>query len=382
MSPKSFAVLAGATALSLALAAYAVAGRDLPATAAAQAEPMFAGLLDRLNEIETVRVTAGPEKLTLKRVAEGRWVIEERGGYPVEAGKVRELALGVANLRLVESKTAQPDRLPRLELEDPAKADAKSRQVELLGKGSEVLASAVVGKAKYGLYGGGRSGMYVRRGGEEQAWLASGEFRVPANAPELIEREILDIPEAEVARATLGAGGPAPLVVAKADPKAETYALEGAPVLPPGKRVDADKLARVADSLSRLSLQDVRPLAQAPLPVDAPKVLFETWDGLKVEARVAKTGEGDKAEHWVALAVAEGAPLRPPEAAPTADASGTAAAPAPAAEPAKKPLPERAAELRRKVDGWAFKVPEYLGTRLAWGVADLLADVEPAEPAS
>ncbi|HEX8373899.1 MAG TPA: hypothetical protein VF606_01830, partial [Geminicoccaceae bacterium] len=169
MSPKGFAVLAGATALSLALAAYAVAGRDLPVTAAAQPEPMFEGLLDRLNEVETVRVTAGPEKLTLKRAGEGGWVVEERGGYPVEAAKVRELALGVANLRLVEPKTATPDRLPRLELEDPAKAEAKSRQVELLGKGGEVLASAVVGKAKYGLYGAGRSGMYVRRGGEEQA---------------------------------------------------------------------------------------------------------------------------------------------------------------------------------------------------------------------
>ena len=375
MSPKGFAVLAGATALSLALAAYAVAGRDLPVTAAAQPEPMFEGLLDRLNEVETVRVTAGPEKLTLKRAGEGGWVVEERGGYPVEAAKVRELALGVANLRLVEPKTATPDRLPRLELEDPAKAEAKSRQVELLGKGGEVLASAVVGKAKYGLYGAGRSGMYVRRGGEEQAWLAAGEFRVPAAAPELIERELLDVPQAEVARATLGADGPSPLVVAKADPKAEAYTLEGAAPPPPGKRIDEDKLERVADSLSKLSLQDVRPLAQVPFPADAPKARFETWDGLRLDVRVARTGEGDKAEHWVALAVAEGAPLGPPEIPAAAAAGEAAAAPA---TPAKKPLAERAAEIRRKVDGWAFKLPEYLGSRLAWGAGDLLADVEPA----
>lgn len=373
MSPKSFAALTGCTALSLALAAYAVTGRDLPVTAAAQPEPMFAGLLDRLNEVETVRVTAGPEKLTLKRAGEGSWVIEERGGYPVEPGKVRELALGVANLRLIEAKTATPERLPRLELGDPAEAEAKSRQVELLGKGGEVLASAVVGKTKYGLYGAGQSGMYVRRGGEEQAWLAAGEFRVPAGAPELIEREILDVPQAEVARATLGADGPSPLVIAKADPKAEVYALEGAAPPPPGKGIDEAKLDRVADSLSKLSLQDVRPLAQVPFPADAPKARFETWDGLRLEARVAKTGEGDKAEHWVALAVAEGAPLGLPEAPPAVAGEAAAAAP-----PTRKPLVERAAEIRSRVDGWAFRLPEYLGSRLTWGPGDLLADVEPA----
>jgi hypothetical protein len=289
---------------------------------------------------------------------------------PVEAAKVRELALGVANLRLVEPKTATPDRLPRLELEDPAKAEAKSRQVELLGKGGEVLASAVIGKAKYGLYGGGRSGMYVRRGGEEQAWLAAGEFRVPAGAPELMDRELLDVPEADVARATLGADGPSPLVIAKPDPKAEAYVLEGAAIPPPGKKVDQDKLGRVADSLSKLSFQDVRPLAEVPFPADAPEVRFETWDGLRLEARVARTGEGEKAEHWVALAVAEGASLGTPEVLPPVAGE--------AARPAGKALPERAAEIRRKVDGWAFKLPEYLGGRLAWGIDDLLADVEPA----
>jgi hypothetical protein len=203
---------------------------------------------------------------------------------------------------------------------------------------------------------------------------------VPAAAPELIEREILDVPLAEVARATLGADGPSPLVVAKADPKAEVYALEGA-APPPGKRIDEDKLERVADSLSRLSLQDVRPLAQVPFPADAPKARFETWDGLRLEARVAKTGEGDKAEHWVALTVAEGAPLGtpeppPPAAAPAGPGEAATATPPPAPEAAKRPLPERVAELRRKVDGWAFKIPEYLGGRLTWGPDDLFANVE------
>jgi hypothetical protein len=289
---------------------------------------------------------------------------------PVEAEKVRELALGVANLRLVEPKTAQPDRLPRLELEDPAKAEAKSRQVELLGKGGEVLASAVSARRSTASTAAAGRACTSAAAARSRLGSPSGEFRVPAGAPELMDRELLDVPEADVARATLGADGPSPLVIAKPDPKAEAYVLEGAAIPPPGKKVDQDKLGRVADSLSKLSFQDVRPLAEVPFPADAPEVRFETWDGLRLEARVARTGEGEKAEHWVALAVAEGASLGTPEVLPPVAGE--------AARPAGKALPERAAEIRRKVDGWAFKLPEYLGGRLAWGIDDLLADVEPA----
>ena len=188
MSPKAFAVLAGTTAVSVALAAWAVAGRDLPINAAGQPEPMFPGLIDRVNEVQTVQVTGGSAGLTLERTPAGSWVVKERGGYPAEAQRVRELALGLANLTLVEAKTARPERLGRLELDDPSKPEAKSRRVELLDKDGKALASAVVGKTKFGLYGAGRAGVYVRRGGEEQAWLAAGELDVPDTPTAVVPR--------------------------------------------------------------------------------------------------------------------------------------------------------------------------------------------------
>src|SRR5919206_1534319 len=155
MSPKGFAVLAATTAISLGLAGWAVASRDVPVRAVGQPEPMFAGLLDHLNDVQTVKVTGGTEKLTLRRAADGKWQVEERGGYPADGKRVREVALGLANLRLVEAKTAKPDLLPRLDLADPAKPDAKAREIELQGKDGKPLAAAIVGKTKFGLYGGG-----------------------------------------------------------------------------------------------------------------------------------------------------------------------------------------------------------------------------------
>jgi hypothetical protein len=36
-------------------------------------------------------------------------------------------------------------------------------------------------------------------------------------------------------------------------------------------------------------------------------------------------------------------------------------------------LPERVAELKAKLDGWAFKLSEYVAARVAWRMDDLLA---------
>lgn len=378
MTPKGFALLAGATAVSLALAAWAVADRDLPLAAAGRPEPMFPGLLDRLNDVRTIRVAgADPAAaVTLERDqgGTGRWVVRERGGYPAEAERARELALGLANLSLVEPKTARPERLARLELEDPATAGAKSRRVELLGEAGETLAAAVVGKTRPGLYGAGRAGVYVRRAGDDQAWLAAGELPLPTGPSGVIPREIVDLPAREVARVTLGAGGPAPLVVVAG--AADVANPEPPPTLqgtepPAGRTVDAEKLGLVLGSLSGLVLQDVRPLAEANLPADAPRARFEAADGVALDVTVATTGEGEGAERWLAFTVAGAASAAPP-AAPTADGTPPATA--------ERPPAERAAELKGRLEGWAYKVPEYLADRLTWDLDDLLA--EPADGTS
>lgn len=367
MSPKGFSLLAAATALSLGLAAWAVMERDVPLTTARQPEPMFAGLLDRLNDVQTIKVTGGGQALTLNRMPDGKWQVAERGGYPADYKKARELALGLASLQLVEAKTASADRLQRLELDDPARAEAKSRQVELLDKDGKPLAVAVVGKTKYGLYGGGRSGVYVRRGGEDQAWLAAGELDVPGSPTDVMSRDIVDIAKDDVGRVTLAAGSPGPIVIAKPDRNAQAYALQAS--LPEGRKADDEKLDRLAGTLSGLTLQDVRPVAEIAFPADAPRALFETWDGVDIEVRAAKVGEGDKAEHWVAFTVAAGDPLAPaPAPAPAAEGSPATPQPAPA-----KPAAERAAELKGRLDGWAFKLSEYVAARIGWKLDDLLA---------
>ncbi|HEX6014856.1 MAG TPA: DUF4340 domain-containing protein [Geminicoccaceae bacterium] len=370
MSPRSFAILAAAAAVSVVLAVAAVLSRDLPATtAAAGEEPLFPGLLDRVNEVRTVRITA-PGKTLTAQAGEKGWMLAEKGGYPVEPRELREMVLGVANLKLVEAKTADQARLKRLELEDPSAEAAKSRQVELLGEGGDPIAAVVVGKGKPGLYGGGRGGVYVRRAGEPQSWLAAGELDVPGDALDLVDQTVIDIPAEQVARITLQpAGGAAPIRLHRPDAAAETFAVDAA--LPEGRALDPGSVDQVAGALSGLTLQDVKPAAELAVPADAPRSRFETFDGVAVEATVATLGEGDAAERWVLL---EASTVEPAAADPAASAAKLND---PAGSAAQGKTPEgRAAELNSRTRGWAFKIAPYLADRLAGagGLDALLAE--------
>jgi len=357
MSPKNFAILALATAASVGLALSAIAGRDLPVQATAANQAMFPGLLDHLNEIGRIQVTNPAGKLTVQAVDRG-WNLVEKSGYPVPADQVRKLALAIANLQLVESRTADPDRLKRLELEEPTGEGFKSRMVELDGKDGKPLAAVVVGKASPGLYGGGHGGVYVRREGENQAWLAAGDLEAPSDALALVGRDVIDVPSAEVARVILDRDGAPRVTLARPDPKATEFTTDA--MLPEGRKLDPVKVEELTGSLGSLSMEDVRPAAEVTIPPDAPRSRFETFGGLTVEVAVASLGQGETAERWATFAVAAA-----PATAPQADTE------------AKSP-PKRAEELAARLQGWAFRLPPYLADRLTGGLDQLLAEPEPA----
>lgn len=392
MSPKSFLVLAAATAVSVALAVAAVAGRDVPVTSRPTGAALTPGLLDQANAVRTVRIT-GPGQATLTLAAGDKgWSVVEKGGYPAKPNKARDILLQLGSLQLVEAKTAQLERLKRLELEDPGAEGGKSRLVELLAADGKPVAAAVVGKTRYGLYGGGRSGVYVRKPGDPQAWLAAGTLELPGDAVDLVDMQVVDVPVAEVGKVTLGVGSGQEVTLSKPDAAAESFALD-APV-PEGKELDRAKVEEVAGMLGALSMQDVKPAKDRPLPADARRSRVETFDGLVVEVASTRTGEGDAAEVWLQLQAssAQEPPSPPPPGAPAAvtpppadvgkaDPGAKADEDPKPSDAAKPSAARRAADLQARVAGWTFKVAPYLADRLGAGLDNLLSDRQPP-PAS
>ena len=384
MSPKSFVVLLAVTAGSVGLAAYAILERNVPSTAGVVGAPLAPALADRLEEVGKLVVERQGQTTTIER-RDGQWVLVERGGYPVEPARVRDLVLAVSNARLLEPKTSNPDRLQRLELAAPSSPDARSTLLRILSAGGDELAALVIGKTKYGLYGAGRGGVYVREASSGQAWLADRAIELPDEPVAWLDRTVVDVPRDAVTGITLNPeGGDAlELVAAGGDGGGLTLA-----TVPEGREVDPEKVARIVSLLSGLSMQDVRPAAEMELSAQPRRATFRLANGAAVEIAATRVGEGDEAAWWAGFTVSAAAPAALPASAPsatppTAAESGTVEPASAAAtdDPKSGPSEQLATpeELKRKLEGWAFKLPSYLAERLGWRAEDFL---KPADKTS
>jgi hypothetical protein len=366
MSPRSFLVLLLVTLGSVALATVAAFDRDLPVQTTQLDLPLAPGLEADLDGVARIVAITESGTSTIVR-GEAAWTIEEKGGYPVDPNKVRDLVLAAASARLVEAKTDDPDRLPRLELADPGQPDARSRGVRIEAEDGTPLAAIVVGKTKHGLYGSGRGGVYVRRVDETQAWLADRTIPVPGAAIDWLERQVLDLPSGEIALIRLESEGGEPVELVRAAADAEALSL--AVPAPEGQEADQARIEQLSAALASLSMQDVRPrTGDSPDPV----ARFITRDGLQVDVALRKEAEGEEAAYWAEFEVALTEPPLPSPPADVADGGAQQPAEGGETETASPGADARAAELSRRLAGWSFRIPAYLAERFEWGRGDLL----------
>ena len=118
------ALLLLAIAAGVLAAAYYFALPPAQVTRASVAAPgalAFPDLAATLGSATTVEITAKGKTIAIARTGEV-WGLADRGGYPVQPDKLRELLTGLTELRFSEARTADPALLERLGLGDPASA--------------------------------------------------------------------------------------------------------------------------------------------------------------------------------------------------------------------------------------------------------------------
>ncbi len=369
MSLRAFLALLAVTVASVALAAWAVATRDVPVTTLALDRPFLPDLASKVEQVAEITVRTAERTMTARRT-DGGWVLAEAADYPVDPEQVRGIVLGLAEMRLLEAKTDNPDRLARLELEPLDREGAKSRLVTLRDADGNVLAEVVLGKRKFSLYGPGKAGMYVRLADSNQAWLADRAIEVPDEPLDWLERKILELPKEQIAEAVLQPGTADAAILRRTNPEQEEFVMVG---LPAGRELDQEKVGRLTGAFGTMSMLDIAAADGKEGLEPRGRAIFRTFDGPEVEVAVSTVGEGDDAEWWIALAVREGAPRRPaaqPAATGTEstdDASG--------GEKAEAPAKLDVAALQKSFAGRIFKVSRYVAERFAWKAEDLLKPV-------
>ena len=197
MNPRSFVILAAATAVVVVAAAVSTfvesrVGADIQL----YDEPMFPRLVERANEAARIiyRTATDSAELVLK---DGVWGYTAKQNYPVNAGNIRSAVAAIAALRRLEPKTDDPQRYPSLAVED-VNATARGREVTVYAADGEKLASVIIGRSSNTMTFDPLGGTYVRVPGERRSWLARGNVALPPSALDWMERQIVHVPGPDI----------------------------------------------------------------------------------------------------------------------------------------------------------------------------------------
>ncbi len=224
MHPNKYLALAAAALI--AVGAYYVTREKAPEKEVENA-PLYPTLLDRLNDSQRIEIKGSDDAFTLERNGE-RWTMRERDGYEVRAEMARGALVQLAGLRIRERKTSKPENYPGLGVTDEVKPGTQTRRITVRTANDTVLADLIVGNARQAR-GLESPGHYVRKVGEPMAWLVEGELSVSAKRNDWMDTEVLNLPAERVRRVTIAHAGQPPVVVAKADPQQQLFALQGVP---------------------------------------------------------------------------------------------------------------------------------------------------------
>jgi len=341
-------------------------------------------------DVSEIRLSKGDGSRTTLRKEPGGWMVVERQ-YPADGSRVRELVLGVSDLKIVERKTSDPANYPTLGVEAPDSPTAGSTLLEVVA--GQKTWSLIVGK------GAGGRGVYVRKPKEAASALAEPAITVDPDQKRWLDRQLMDIPGTNVHDISVKlAAGPG-YTLTRAQRGAADLVLS--PIPKGRKPASSMSINGQADTLAVFQFDDMRPAPATPAQkVD--RATIRTFDGQVFEF----TGHKDAEKAYVSVvasrdpalaaqfpepaattttpapdaAPASGATPAPPGAAAT-PSPAPAPAPNPAATPTAKPADQTVEKLAARSKGVEYEIPLYKYESLFKPLEELL-EPKPAPAAN
>lgn len=254
----------------------------------------FPNLAQRLGAAATIEVKKPDGTLVVQRDGD-RWVLPEKGGYPVRREKVRELLVGLTELKFLEPRTADAAQLARLGLDDPATPGSTALLLRVLDAAGAPIAELIIGRRRVRTQGNVPESVYVRRPGEAQSWLAEGRLPIDAEANLWLDRDIANLPAARMRRLEARRAGAVPVILARpADlPDAPLEVLEPSDAPKPADEITLDEIARAFEFLTFLEVMPAAGLPGEPIGESA----IAYTEGVGVTARLNRAGQ----DLWVVL---------------------------------------------------------------------------------
>ncbi len=341
MNKKTLGILGAAALLAVILGIVATRGQPRVEATDQAGQVLFPRLVNDIDKLKSVVIKHGGETMTIDWDGKA-FRMRERNGYLVDPEKVQAVAVRLARLTKLESKTRMPDRYDRLDLGDPNVKGGQATQLTLNDAAGKPIADLIVGKRKFTL-GGQEGGTYVRFPGDPQTWLALGELTVGSAAHDWLRPEIADIKDSAIKRVTVTHANGEKIIAVKG---ASGFILEN---MPKGlEMVTASTAEDYAKLLDTLKLDDVAEGAKVTFPKDrTTTAVFEGVDGFQVTLDMFE----DNGKYWLRLKTT---------------------APAGKDEDAKQ-----IADLAARTEIWAYQVPQFAVVPLTKSMSDITKKPDP-----
>lgn len=339
MNRRTLVVLVAALAFLAVVAAIVLRGAQ---TGNRDQGLLVPGLKEQLNGIQRI-VVLGPGNAPIATLERGakNWTVVERSNYAADVGRIRRNLLALAEARIVEEKTSNPEFYDRLGVQDVSAATAKGMLLTLTS--GEKPVSVIIGLAP----SGSTTQTYARRAGEPMSWLVTGQFDLGKTGGEWLDRSITDIPAGRIQSVTITHPGLTPLRILRKPQAEKSAAIEGmvefdVADVPTARELSYPGIANgVAGVLAELQLDDAQTREVLGTDPGKPVVArFVTTDGLVVETSAWRLPDGTR---FTFIASGDG------------DAAKEAAA------------------INARLGGWVYTLPSYKAEQLTRRLQELLA---------
>lgn len=385
MSYRLLIALSAAAAILLLLALW-IAAEQAPTREDLAEGHVLPGLSGALAEVERIDIVGagGVRQVGFVRTVHG-WETLERPGWPVDAGRLRDLLIQVAEARRLDPRTARAERHAQLGVEDVEAPDAGGFRID-------VIAGERTWRLIVGQLGGQGVGSVVRPADEDQAWLSDQVIQAWREPQRWLVRDLFDLSSRRVAMLAVKPPQGEGIHAVRTDGAAMALAEP-----PEGKRLAAPAMLEgLAGTLDFLQLEDVARADAFAIDGEgeAPRLLavFRSAEGLEI----ALDGVERDGRYWVAFSARVDADALQAwaEAEAERDARALAAAAAPAMQgdppPDAADMPEapplrdaaghgrlvldEAERINARVEGWRFLLPGFKLTPLLRPLEDYLDD--------
>jgi hypothetical protein len=287
MKSKTIGLLAGITIVGILLAVFA--NREPSTNIPQSGQLLFPDLMNVVNDVNEVVIETKEQTITLVR-GEQTWEIKEKASYRADVEKVKKVIVGLADLRIHEPKTKNPELYERLGLQDSDQEGSPSKTVTVKTAGNSEAAKLVVGNQKPAKGNPRMSDIYVRKPGDPQTWLVIGNVAIETMPGEWLDKEVTALTTKRVRQVTVTHPKGETLHLSKAKPEDLDFQLDS---IPTGSKISSQfNVNNVVGTLVQLSLEDVKPQAEVDFTAKpGVSAILETFDGLRLHVHTTKQDE-------------------------------------------------------------------------------------------